>query len=228
MTAITKTENNKRVNIIIADDHPIFRDGLKSVMKKIPEVRKIYEAENGAETIILLEQFPVDIVFTDIEMPLMDGIECTKIIRLRYPNVKIIALTMFNSLKYVLDLYDEGVDGYILKNTDIEELSKSIKAVSNSEQYYTKEISDVLYSSLLKREIISNQKSELENITSREIEIMKMVCEQLTSLEISAKLFISPKTVERHKENIFLKTGTKNLAGLAVFAIKHGLYEIIK
>ena len=144
MTAISKTENIKRVNIIIADDHPIFRDGLKSVMKKIPEVRKIYEAENGVETIALLEQFPVDIVFTDIEMPLMDGIECTKIIRLRYPNVKIIALTMFNSIKYILDLYDEGVDGYILKNTDIEELSKSIKAVSNSEQYYTKEISDVL------------------------------------------------------------------------------------
>ena len=117
MTAISKTENIKRVNIIIADDHPIFRDGLKSVMKKIPEVRKIYEAENGVETIALLEQFPVDIVFTDIEMPLMDGIECTKIIRLRYPNVKIIALTMFNSIKYILDLYDEGVDGYILKKS---------------------------------------------------------------------------------------------------------------
>ena len=223
-----KQSHTKKLNIIIADDHPIFRSGLKSVLEKVDLVNHVYEAENGIETLELLMQLQVHLVFTDIEMPLMDGIECTKIIRLKYPEIKIVALTMFDSVKYILELYDSGVYGYLLKNTDLAELTKAIETIYHGEHFYTKQISDVLYNGLLNRETISEKNSEIDLITDREIDILKMICEQLTSLEIAEKLFISPKTVERHKENIYSKTETKNLAGLAVFAIKHGLYQIKK
>ncbi len=219
---------SKKVNIIIADDHPIFRSGLKTVLKKIDMVDIVYEAENGKEVIEIIKQYPVEMLFTDIEMPLMDGIECTKIIRSGYPDIKIIALTMFDSLEYILELYDAGVNGYVLKNTDLTELTKAIQTINSGEHFYSKQISDVLYSGLLKREEMIEVRSEIDQITEREVEVLKMICEQLTSLEIAEKLFISPKTVERHKENIYSKTGTKNLAGLAVFSIKHGFYKIKK
>ena len=226
MSVSIETHQNNRVNIIIADDHSIFRDGLKTVLKKIQSVKKISEAGNGKETIALLEKNSFDIVLMDIEMPEMDGVEATKIIRSRFPQVKVIALTMFNNQKYILELYDAGVDGYLLKNTTLDELSKAIDTVSGGEHFYSKEISDVLYKGLLKRDTISAQKSELEHITPREIEIMKLVCDQFTNFEIAEKLFISRKTVERHKENLFAKTHSKNLAGLVVFAIKHDMYRI--
>jgi len=218
----------KKLNIIIADDHPIFRNGLKTVLLKINFIDRIFEAENGKEIITIIEQCSINIILTDIEMPEMDGIECTKIVRAKYPDIKIIALTMFDSLKYILELHDAGVHGYLLKNTDLDELTKAIYTIHEGEHYYAKQVLDVLYNGLLKREAFVQETLEFDQITAREIEILKMICEQFTSFEIAEKLFISPKTVERHKENIYIKTGTKNLAGLALLAIKKGYYKIPK
>jgi DNA-binding NarL/FixJ family response regulator len=216
----------KPVNIIIADDHSIFREGLKKVLKKIPFVGKITEAVNGKEALAFAEKGHYHVVLMDIEMPEMNGVEATRFIHDKFPHVKIIALTMYANQKYITELYDAGVSGYILKNTTMEELSKAIKLVSDNEQYYCKEVSDVLYKALLKRDKLTKESVELEKVSSREADILKLLCEQYTEDEIAEKLFISIKTVKVHKRNLFEKTHSKNLAGLVVYAIRQDIYRI--
>lgn len=218
----------EKINLIIADDHPIFRDGLKATLEKIDIVGEIRTAENGQEALNILEQDDTfDIIFMDIEMPVMDGIAATRIIMDKYPHKKVIVLTMFTHARYIIELYDIGVTGYIIKNTDAVELTKALKLAHEGEQYYSKDVHESLFKTLLNR---SKQKKEMmtrqEKISEREIEIMKLICEQYSSEEIAEKLFISPKTVKRHRQILFDKTQSKNLAGLVVYAIRNDYFKV--
>ena len=160
-------------------------------------------------------------------MPVMDGIMATRQIKVLHPNVKIIALTTYTNLRYILDLYDAGVTGYLQKNTSLDELTKAINLASQNEQYFCKEVADVLFKALIKRtktkEIPENHK---EYISERECEILKLVCEQYSTEEIGIKLSISHNTVKRHKQRLFAKTDSVNVAGLVIYAIKKGIYKV--
>ncbi|MES2559834.1 MAG: response regulator transcription factor [Bacteroidota bacterium] len=217
----------EKINLIIADDHPIFRDGLKATLKKINIVGKITTAQNGLEVLDALEADPsVDIIFMDIEMPVMDGIAATKIIRDKYPEKKVIVLTMFTHARYIIELYDIGVAGYIIKNTDAIELTKALKLAHEGEQYYSRDVHESLFKTLLNREKVKKEITGQEKISEREIEIMKLICEQHSTDEIGERLFISPKTVKRHRQILFDKTGSKNLAGLVVYAIRNDYFKV--
>jgi|JI7StandDraft_1071085.scaffolds.fasta_scaffold60992_2 DNA-binding NarL/FixJ family response regulator len=215
------------LKIIIAEDHPMMRDGLKLQLKKLKSPPKIELAENGMDVLQLLSKEHFDIVLMDVEMPIMDGIEATKRIINEYPKVKVIALTMYNSHRYIMELYDAGVHGYLLKNTTLKELVKAINLVCENEQYYCADVAEVLYKNLLKRDRITKvSEKEKVKITSREVEVVSLICDQYSSDEIAEKLFLSPKTVKRHRQILMEKTGSKNLAGLVLFAIKRGYYKV--
>lgn len=218
----------EKINLIIADDHPIFRDGLKATLEKIDIVGKIRTAENGQEVLDILENdTSFDMIFMDIEMPVMDGIAATRIIMDKYPEKKVIVLTMFTHARYIIELYDIGVTGYIIKNTDAVELTRALKLAHEGEQYYSKDVHESLFKTLLTR---SKQKKDVmigqEKISEREIEIMKLICEQHSTEEIAEKLFLSPLTVKRHRQILFDKTKSKNLAGLVVYAIRNDYFKV--
>jgi DNA-binding NarL/FixJ family response regulator len=214
----------RKYNVIVADDHSIFRVGLMNILSHLPVVSRIDEASNGMEVLKLLKKRPYDIVFMDIEMPVLNGIDTLQKIRaLQYP-VKIITLSMFSSENYIMAMYDQEVNGYILKNTNHQELNRAIDLVMDNQQYYCPEVANILFKRLIKKEKPS-EKDEIE-LSEREEEILLLICQQFSSTEIGERLCISEKTVKRHRQKLIEKTGMKNLAGLVIFAIKKGYIRI--
>jgi DNA-binding NarL/FixJ family response regulator len=212
--------NIPRIRIIVADDHSIFRIGLKNLLKQLPFVVKIDEASNGVEVLDLLTKADYDIIFMDIEMPLMNGLKTVREISLLGKPVKIIMLTMFCSENYIMDVYERNLSGYILKNTNLQELKRALENVLEGGQYFCPEANQILLKKLLSKEYISFQAQELSD---REMEILLLICEQFTNSEISEKLCISDHTVKRHRQNLLEKTGAKTTAGLVLFALRNNL-----
>jgi DNA-binding NarL/FixJ family response regulator len=221
-------ETNEKLNVIIADDHVIFRDGLKSSLKKIPFVGQVHQCDNGQDVINILEKTKVDLVFMDVEMPVMSDIETVKWIKANMPHIAVIMLTMFNNQRYIMQLYDMGVTGYLLKNTNVNELQKAIAMVKQGDNYYCQEVQEVIFKNLLRRDKPNVGDVTVEKITNREMDVLKLICEQDSTDEIADKLFISPLTVKRHRQILMEKTQSKNLAGLVVFAIQHNIYRVYK
>jgi two-component system response regulator DegU len=219
-------QQKEKICVAIADDHVIFRDGLKSSLKKIPIIGQIHQCKNGQEVVDLLENNDVDILLLDIEMPVMNGIETAKWIVDNKPEVKIIVLTMFNNRRYIMELYDIGVIGYLMKNTDVSELNKSIAMALQGDSYFCNEAQNVIFKDLLRRDKVITNGDAVKNISTREMEVLKLICEQHSTEEIADKLFISPLTVKRHRQILMEKTNSKNLAGLVVFSIKNDIYRV--
>lgn len=222
------TAEDRKINLLIADDHPVFRVGLLNILKTLPFISEIYEASNGVEAINACIKHPIDIVLMDIDMPEMNGVEASRKIKVAYPQVDIVVLTMFNQSKHVLDLYDCGVSGYLLKDATLAEISKALNLVKNGEHYYCKAISAVLIKGLMNRDQVLENIPEhaAEPITDREIEILRLVCDQHSSIEIGELLSLSEHTVKRHRQSLMEKTQSKNLAGLVLFAVKNNIISI--
>lgn len=212
---------------MVVDDHSLFRRGMIALLSDFNIIDNISEASNGKELIDLIEmdRSVADIILLDVNMPVMDGIEATKIIKKDYPEIKIIILSMEDDAQLVGHLVDQGVDGYLLKNADPDELELAIKMVAKNDFYFSSSLSGAVLNSLK-----SNKKDETEDstidLTSREIEVLTLTCEEYTAAEIGEKLSISARTVEGHKRKLLEKTGTKNMAGLVIFAIKNSLVEV--
>ena len=211
-------------NIIIVDDHLIFRQGLKSLMTLENIANIIGEASNGIELLKLLTQLKPDLVLMDIDMPHMNGLEATEKALELMPDLKIIAFSMFSDEEYYYKMIDRGVKGFILKTCGINELETAIKNVMMGDSYFSNE---------LLRKIINNfghannaKPLMHENLTEREVEILQQICLGLSTEEIAEKLYISPKTVKSHKSNLLEKTVCKNTPALILFAIKNKLVEI--
>jgi DNA-binding NarL/FixJ family response regulator len=211
------------MNILIADDHQLFRSGLVSVLKKLDFVSKIREAENGKEVIEQLKKDNnYDIVFMDINMPVMNGTDATRIIKSDFPGVKVIALTMYEDQKHVIEMIELGASGYIVKNTDSSEIKNALLKVTNNELFFSRQISESLVSSIVnKHRVQRNQFNDL--ISNREKEILYLICHEYTTREIASSLYISEKTVDWHRLHLLQKTNSKNIAGLVIFAVKLGL-----
>ncbi|NLB25588.1 MAG: response regulator transcription factor [Bacteroidales bacterium] len=215
----------KQLKIYLVDDHALFREGLKFLLSNLDFVEKIYEAENGEEFISGLKKNYTDIVLLDIEMPVMNGIEAAEYALKLYPEIKIIALSMYSDETYYANMIDAGVAGFLLKNSKFSEVKKAIIDVWEGKGYFSPEIVRSIVSRFA-NERDQTLKQEVANITNREIEILQSICKGLSNVEIAEKLSISKRTVDKHRENLLLKTQSKNTANLVIFAIKYGYFEI--
>jgi two-component system NarL family response regulator len=214
------------IKILLVDDHQLIIDGLKSLLANEKNMVIVAEANNGKEAVEIMNKISVDIVLMDVEMPVMNGWDATKIIVSGHPKIKVIALTTFSEKAIVKKMLAAGASGYILKNIKKEILIEAIVAVHNGEKYMSSEISLALLKPSAE-EVIQPQKqpSSLHLLSAREIEILKLIAEGLSNNEIGEKLFISPKTVKAHRENLMQKLDLHNVVGLVRYAIDNGLIE---
>lgn len=206
-----------KIKIIIADDHQLFIDGLRSILSKELDVSIIAEASNGLELIKLLENNLIpDIIITDIRMPIMDGISATKVIAKEYPNIPVLALTMFDQSVDVYEMLEAGAKGYVTKEVDQQELIKAIHTIISGHKYFSKNLS-VDYESWFN----SEKNGDNIAITKREKEILQLIAKGRTSLEIAQQLKLSKFTIDTHRKNIHKKLGIKSNTGLVNYVIKN-------
>jgi len=209
----------------MADDHEIFRDGFKLMLTKYPEIKLVGEAASGKELLTITDQLKPDVIITDIKMPLMDGIEATKKILEKYPNMGIIALSMFDDDELIIEMLEAGAKGYLIKNAGKEQITEAIHTVYNDEPYYCKNTSYKLTHMIAQSRFNPYKKSPKVEFSEREKEIIALICQELTNKEIGDKLFLSVRTVEGHRLKILEKMNVKNTVGLVVYAIKNGIVK---
>jgi DNA-binding NarL/FixJ family response regulator len=223
MLNLNEISKMEKIRIGIVDDHSLFRNGLKLLLSAFTEIEVISEFSNGQEFIKSLANIVPDVVLMDIEMPVMNGIEATKESIARFPELKIITLSMFGEEEYYYKMIDAGVKGFILKNSDIDEVVKAIHSVRNGGTYFSQEI---LYNVVKNIRDVSKTDQIHLQLSQREIEILELICKGLSNQEIGEELNISKRTVDKHRANILSKTDTKNTASLVMFAIENKLVEI--
>ncbi|SOD14154.1 response regulator transcription factor [Pedobacter xixiisoli] len=223
--------NNKVVNILLADDHHLVRDGIKSLIEKYSEFKVVGEGADGAEIIEILEttEEKIDLVLADINMPNMSGLELSEAISVQYPTVKVLILSMLDHEKYVSQALQSGAKGYLLKSVNEEELIFAIKQVMSNSFYVCSELTHQLLSkSLLGSGFKSKPSNGLKvDFSSREIEILELIAEGYTNLEIADKLFTSKRTIEGHRLQMIAKTGVRNTAALVKFCITNGVLHYV-
>ena len=215
------------IRLIIVDDHRLFRNGLKALLRESGLNLEISEASNGVEFLDTIKLHPVDIALMDINMPAMNGIDATKEAMKICPEIKIVALSMLNEEDYYFKMVEAGAKGFILKDAGSEELTEAIEQVLQNKNFYSQELLRSIILSLR-----TNASSEMKTSTSvinfseREMEILREIGKGLSNQEIADKLFISPRTVERHRANLFQKTNSKNSVNLVMYAIKNNLLKV--
>lgn len=220
---------NNTIKIAIVDDEALFRTGISFILGRIKNFEIIFEAENGSDLIEKIKLNPVkpDIVLMDLKMPFLNGVECTKILQKEFPEIKIIALTSYDSKAFITNMIDVGASSYLLKNTSPKVVVHTINEVFAKGFYYDDRVLKIIHENLLSAKS-KRIKSDLDNnlLTKREKEILELICNQYTTNEIAEKLFISPRTVEGHRNNLLLKTESKNVAGLVIYGIQKKLIEL--
>jgi len=208
----------KTTRLIIADDHQMFIDGVKALLQDTKEIQVTGSANNGRELLEKMGDTEADIVLMDIGMPELDGIETTQIISLKYPQIKIIALTMYDDYNKITKMLKAGASGYVLKNTSKKELIEAILIVAGGGVYYSDK---VIINAM--QTISAENGPPVSKLTEREIEIIKLIVKSLTNKQIADELSISELTVNTHRKNAMRKLSIKNTAGLVKFAIEQGL-----
>ncbi|HPT22612.1 MAG TPA: response regulator transcription factor [Bacteroidales bacterium] len=210
------------IRLIITDDHVMFRESISKMltMKKIAEVEA--EASNGVELLKLLETHNPDLVLMDISMPEMDGIEATRKAMVKYPNLKVLTLSSFGDEKYYFNMLEAGAKGFVLKSTTISELEMAIKEVAGGGSWFSTELLQKVILNISSKP----RKEEVVDLSDRELEILKLICENMTNEQIASRINISYDTVKWHRANILAKTGCNNAVGLLLFALKNKLIEI--
>jgi NarL family two-component system response regulator LiaR len=213
---------------LIVDDHPIYRSGLKSVLLKTYKFFKIKEAPNGMEALKILADIPqIQVVFMDIEMPVMNGVEASKKILKLYPDIKIIVTTMFSEPKYISEMVSINVSAYILKDSSLGEITKAVEMVLDNQPYYSAKIQDIIITGY-KGKKRNKVEPTLDLITNSQKQVLTLLCNQYSNSEIAKELDVSELTIKRHRQDLLERTNSKNFAGLIIFAIEHGLYDVKK
>ena len=212
----------EKIKIALADDHQLFRNGLKILLGSFNEFEVVAEASNGNELLRALETSPSDVVLMDISMPEMDGVEATGRLSRLMPGTKVIALSMYGEEEYYYRMVDAGAKGFVLKDSDITEVHDAIIAVHKGGNYFSQELLYHVINRIKNRE----QEVKSSSLSKREKEILLKICEGLSNHEIADSLFISKRTVDKHRANLLAKTGSKNTASLILYAIKNRLIEI--
>jgi len=211
------------IKILIADDHQLLIDGIKSTLKDIDDFELISEAYNGYQVMEALDSgLEPDVILMDINMPKLDGLECTKQVAKKYPGIKIIALSQYDEKRFVKRMVKNGAHGYLLKDAGKDQIEKAVRTVYSGEKYFCERLSIRLVEQELKDE---NTSALFPRLTNRELEVLNLICKEFSSQEISEKLFISFHTVESHRANLMYKAGVKNTAGLVRWAVENDFVE---
>lgn len=212
----------EKIKIIIVDDHQLFRNGLRILLGSFPEFEVAGEASNGRDFLEIIQNTSADVALMDINMPEMDGIEATRKALKINPSLDIIALSMYGEEEYYYKMVDAGAKGFILKDSDISEVREAILTVRKGGNYFSQELLYHVIQKIKHRET----ESKTANLSKREKEILFKICEGLSNQEIAETLFISKRTVDKHRANLLGKTNSKNTASLILFAIRNKLIEI--
>jgi DNA-binding NarL/FixJ family response regulator len=215
----------KKIRIAIADDYKIFREGLKVGLSADDNLEVMLEADNGEELLKGLESGIPDVIIMDLKMPIMDGMEATKVVRKKYPEVKVLVVSMYEDDKFIIHLMENGANGYLLKNAEPDEIRRSIYAVHENGYYFN----DLVNKALLKKLVLKNNLKPSFNqnveLSEREQEVLKLICEEKTASEIAKEIYLSPRSVEGIRQRLIEKVGVRNSAGLVMFAVKSGIVD---
>lgn len=211
-----------KTKIAVVDDHILFRTGIVSLLKDYDDIDIIFQAANGVDLLKNIKTAKPDVVLLDIQMPEMDGIQATIALKELHPEIKIVILTMHNEDEFIFDLMSKGANGFVPKNKSLDVLIEAIRSVMEKGYYYNDQITNALLNGNNEHLKIPDTNTASE-LTEREREIVKLICAQKSIKEIAEILDISPRTVDTHKNNIFIKTGAKNIIGVALYAVQSKL-----
>jgi DNA-binding NarL/FixJ family response regulator len=208
-----------QINIAIVDDHTLFRNGVAALMGEFDELNVVFEAENGQQMQQMLVKYPLpQVILMDINMPVMDGYVATKWVKEKYPQVKVLALSMFEDDKAVIRMIKNGASGYVLKESKPRDLLEAIKTINEKGVYINEMVSGKLLRSV-------SEKEEAPEFSKKELEFLKLCCSELTYKEIADQLFVSPRTVDNYREALFLKLNLKSRSGLVLYAIQNEIFK---
>ncbi len=213
------------IRILLADDHKIIRDGLKSLLEKVPDMEVVGEAENGRSAVDMVKSLKPHVVIMDISMPDLNGIDATRQIHEEFPQVKVIALSMYFDRRYVAGMLKAGVSGYLLKNCASDELIKAIKDVMINKTAMSPRISEVImkdYAHLL----TDKDSSPIDLLSPREREVLQLIAEGVKTNDIASRLNVSIKTISTHRQQIMTKLGVNSVAELTIMALKEGMINL--
>jgi DNA-binding NarL/FixJ family response regulator len=208
------------ISLYLVDDHAIFLDGLSGILQSVPELEIVGQGRNGWEAWDWLQENQVDLLLTDIHMPEMDGVELTQKVKEQNPDQKVLVLSMYDDHSVVESIFEAEAEGYVLKNSGRDELLKAITRIHAGSSHYSKEVMNIL----MEDRPMEASLPVIEDVLSpREIEVLSLICEELSTKEIAEKLFLSPRTVDTHRKHILQKTGMQTLVGLVKWAFRYGL-----
>ena len=210
--------------VLIADDHQLFREGLVNLISSAPDIEVIAEAKDGKEATEKAQKLKPDVILIDIGMPVMNGIEATRIIKKENPKIKVIAVSMHSDRQFVKGVLEAGADGYLLKNCTYRQLIEAVQSVVSGKKYLSDDITEMVIQGYLDPE--DEHPEGQMDLSERELEVLKLYAEGKSTREIGEKLFISVKTVGTHKQHIFEKLDLKSNADLVKYAIKEGLIQL--
>lgn len=214
----------EKIRIVLVDDHQMFRDGVKAVLSDEANIEIVGEVGNGNDLYKLLDSVSIDLIITDISMPEISGIEITKHVSEKFPNIKILILSMHTNEEFITKALSSGANGYLPKDTSMNELLDAINTIYKGDNYYNKTISDTILKSVIDKS--KKDSSDNKSLTNREKEIVALVVDGLTNKEIADKLCISIRTVDSHKNNVMQKLHLKSSVELVKYAIKNKIVDI--
>lgn len=212
------------IKVMIVDDHQLLLDGIKSALEDVSDINVVAEAKNGLEVLEILKTKSVDVILMDINMPGMDGLDCTKIVIQKYPDIRILALSQYNEKRFIKQMLRNGAVGYMLKNSGREELIDAIGRVYNGGNFFSDGIS-INILQLNKNNTSKENQHLFPKLTIREKEVLNLICKGLSSSEIGEQLIVSFHTIETHRANLMSKSLSKNTAGLVRWALDNDLVD---
>jgi DNA-binding NarL/FixJ family response regulator len=208
--------------VVVVEDHQILLESISLLISTIPNIELVGKASNGQKALQILEKEQVDIIVSDVMMPIMNGIELTWKVKQQFPHIKILMLTVSEDSQTIKNALQAGADGFIFKSAEREELEEAIFCLINNKKYYSDKA--ILTLAEAQNEVFISEKEALKGIlTEREIQILKLIAQEYSGIQIAEQLFISPTTVESHRKNLFQKIGVNTSVGLVKYAMKHGL-----
>jgi DNA-binding NarL/FixJ family response regulator len=215
-------ETTSLIKVALADDHVLVRAGLTQIINKHEDMEVMVEASHGKELLDLLESKPVDVVLLDLDMPVMDGKTTLEHICRDFSEIRVIILSVHHHDSFIVHMMEAGAHGYLLKESEPEEVIKAIRTVMSDGLYFNDKVSRALLGGVSKSK---SPHSPLigESLNERELEVLVLICNEKTTQQIADELFLSPKTIEGYRKSLLQKTGTKNAAGIAIYAMKNGL-----
>lgn len=216
---------SSQIKIALVDDEALFRKGISFLLQRKKNIEIVFEASNGQELITYLkeeeERNHPDIIILDLKMPLLNGVEATKIIHNDYPGIRIIALSSYDTKSFIANMIDVGASAYVAKNTTPQELLTTINEVYTTGYYYNDHVLSIIHECLISPNKKPRSRFDGEQLTAREVEVLKLICKQYSAGEIAKELFLSSRTVEGHRNNLLRKTECKNMIGLIIYAIQN-------